>query len=95
MDQENLRGYLNAKHPDLFEGWDGFEFAVKARYRNSDISTGLILVTLFNKGTDGYKVDLHACFLMSSDADGNEVIRTGKHELAQEYNDAYIPDFAR
>jgi hypothetical protein len=83
---------LQEKHPGAFEEWDGFEVGVQLRNRQGD--QPLILVTLYNKGTEGFVVDLHACFLVTED-DGKEVIRVGRHELAQEYNEAYIPEFAK
>ncbi len=92
MDNENLKDYLKEKHPGAFEGWDGFELSVQARMRKGE--EGIILVSLFNKGKDGYVVDGHTCFLMTEDEKGNEVIRVGK-ELAQEYSGAYVPEFAK
>ena len=95
MDNENLKDYLKEMYPRIFEGWDGFELSVSSRIRGGDMETGTILVTLHNRGKDGNAVDLHACFLMTLDDNGDEVIRDGKHELATEYNSAYIPEWAK
>jgi hypothetical protein len=89
----NLQQYLKAGYPNAFVGWDGFEFNIQSRIRNGDPKDGIIAVTLYNKGNAGYVVDLHACFLMTMDDKGNEVIRVGKEELATEYNHAYLPDY--
>ena len=95
MDNENLKDYLKELYPRIFEGWDGFEFSVQSRMREGNLEKGIILVTLHNKGKDGYVTDIHACFMMTINDDGDEVIRDGKHELAQEYSSAYIPEWAR
>jgi len=93
MNNEVLIDYLREKHPGSFEGWDEFEFSIKARQRKD--SEPQMLVCLYNKGSDGYVVDMHASFLLTSNEDGQDVIRTGRHELAQEYSEAYIPEFAK
>ncbi len=90
--EENLKDYLKAKYPGAFEGWDEFEFSAKTRVREGKC---IMLVTLFNAGKDGYVVDVHANFLLSLDDDGEEVIRVGGGELGIEYNEAYVPEFAK
>ncbi len=82
--------HLREKYPGAFEGWDGFEVNVETRNRQGE---GLVLkVCLHNKGTEGFIVDMHVCFLVTTDKEGKEVIRIGKEELAQEYSSAYIPE---
>jgi hypothetical protein len=88
--EENLQAHLIEKHPGAFEGWDGFEISFSTRQRKG--KEPQMLVCLYNEGTDGFVVNMHASFLITSDEDGQDVIRTGRHELAQEYNEAYIPE---
>ena len=90
---ETIRDHLMEKHPGAFEGWDGFEISFSGRERKGD--EPLLLVCLYNKGSDDYVVDMHASFLIIFDEDGQDVIRTGGVELAMEYNEAYIPEFAK
>ncbi len=90
MFDQNAVEYLQEKHPGAFEGWDEFEIAVETRNRKGD--GPVVLVTLYNKGTDGFIVDLHACFLITLDDKEQERVRVGRHELAQEYSGAYIPE---
>jgi hypothetical protein len=86
---DGLEVYLKGKHSGTFEGWDGFEISVQTRQRKGmEVSA---LVTLHNAGTGGFPTALHACFLITGDKQGNDVIRVGKHELAHEYNSAYAP----
>ncbi len=89
---ENIQAHLTALYPVEFGGWDGFEITWKMRKRRDRND---MLVTLLNEGTDGYAVDLHACFLMTEAEDGGDIIRVGKHELAAEFNSIYIPEFAK
>lgn len=89
---ENIRDHLMEKHPGAFEGWDEFEISFSAREREGKT---VMLVCLYNKGSEGFVVDMHASFLLTSDKDGQDIIRTGRTELAQEYNEAYIPEFAK
>lgn len=89
---ETIIDHLREKHPGSFDGWDGFEISFSAREREGET---MMLVCLYNKGSEGFVVDMHASFLLTSDKDGQDVIRTGGVELAQEYNEAYIPEFAK
>ncbi len=90
MDNESPIDHLREKYPGAFEGWDGFEVNMETRNRQGE---GPILkVCLHNKGTEGFVVDMHVCFLVTMDKEGQDVIRIGKHELAQEYSSAYIPE---
>jgi hypothetical protein len=93
MYNETIRDHLMEKHPGAFEGWDGFEISFSARERKG--GEPLLLVCLYNKGGDGYVVDMHASFLVTLDEDGQDVIRVGGVELAQEYDEAYIPELAK
>ena len=92
MDNENILEDLKVQYPSEFEGWDGFEITWKLRKRRDRID---MLVTLLNEGTDGYAVDLHACFLIIQAEDGGDIIRVGKHGLVTEFNSIYIPEFAK
>lgn len=89
MDEQAIVDHLKEKYPGAFEGWDEFELALKARQRKDE--EPLMLVVLYNKGTEGPVVELHAAFLLTSDKDGQDVIRLGNVELVAEYDDAYIP----
>ena len=89
---ENFQAELKAKYPVEFGGWDGFEITWKLRKRKDRAD---MLVTLLNEGTDGYAVDLHACFLIIEAKDGGDIIRVGKHELAAEFNSIYIQEFVK
>lgn len=89
-DNEVLTNLLRTKHPGAFEGWDEFEIKFMGRQRKG--SKPEMLVVLYNAGTDGMVVDIHSCFLLTSDDDGGDVIRVGKSELYAEWNDIYIPD---
>lgn len=82
--------HLREKYPGAFEGWDGFEVNIETRNRQDE--GPVMKVCLHNKGTDGFIVDMHVCFLMTTDDEGEDVIRIGKQELAQEYSSAYIPE---
>ena len=93
MDNENVQTYLKEKYPDSFKGWDEFECSFQVRVRRGERT--IMLVTLHNKGKKGYQTNIHACFLITIGDDGEEVIRVGKYELADEYNSAYIPEFAK
>jgi hypothetical protein len=92
MDNENFQAELKAEYPSEFAGWDGFEITWKLRKRRDRAD---MLVTLLNEGTNGYAVDLHACFLIIEAENGGDIIRVGKHELATEFNSIYMPDFAK
>ncbi len=93
MDSETLVPYLQSKHPGAFEGWDGFEIKFEARERKGREPE--MLVCLFNDGSaKDLVVDLHNCLLLTSNEDGSDNIRVGK-ELMVEWNDIYIPDWAR
>ena len=81
--------HLREKYAGAFEGWDGFEVNVEARNRQGE--GPVMKVCLHNKGSEGFIVDMHACFLIT-EVDGQDVVRVGKQELAQEYSLAYIPE---
>ena len=86
---DGIEAYLREKHSGTFEGWDGFELSIQTRLRKGmEVS---LLVTLHNRGTGGFPTTLHACFLITGDKNGVDIIRVGKHELAHEYNNAYAP----
>jgi hypothetical protein len=86
---DNLQDYLKGKYPESFEGWDGYEFSIRARMRKSEQPE--MLAMILNASDSEYtKVSLHAAFHMSEDSDGNEVIRVGMHELLKEFVDTYI-----
>ena len=87
MDAPDLIGFLKNKHPGSFEGWDEFEVSMAMRKREG--TDPLMLVTLYNKGKKGYPTNIHACFIMSEGKDGEDIVRTGGKELADEYNSAY------
>ena len=90
-DNEVLVPYLKERHPGAFEGWDEFEIAIHARERKGRQPE--CLVVLYNDGSPKELiVDLHAALLITSDEDGADVIRVGKHELYMEWTDIYIPD---
>lgn len=93
MYNEPLIEMLRGKHSGAFEGWDGFEVSFSGRERKD--SEPSLLVCLYNKGSEGFVVDMHASFLITSDKDGQDVIRTGGVELAIEYNEAYMPELAK
>ena len=90
MEQETALAYLKGKHPEAFKGWDEFEAALALRNRKGQDPVSL--VTLYNKGRKGYPTNIHACFLITQNDKGEDVIRVGKQELADEYNSAYAPE---
>lgn len=90
MDNESIIDHLREKYSGAFEGWDGFEVNVETRNRRGE--GPIMKVCLHNKGTEGFIVNMHVCFLVTSDEEGQDVIRIGKHELVQEYSSAYIPE---
>jgi len=93
MDSTNAIGYLKEKHPGSFEGWDEFEISMAMRNRKGE--DPVMLVNLHNKGKKGWKTKLHACFIITQGKNGEDIIRAGKKELADEYNSAYVPEFAK
>jgi len=88
---ENIQAHLKSLHPDTFAGWDGFEINMRVRKRGDKED---MLVTLLNKHPT-FIADIHATFLIVEAGDGSDIIRVGKHELADEYNSVYIPEFAK
>ena len=93
MDNEVFIDDLREKYPGSFEGWDEFEAAISIRERKN--CKPEMLVVLYNKGTDGFVVDTHASFLITSDENDQDVVRTGGVELVQEYYEAYIPESSK
>lgn len=91
MNDEVLFDSLRAKHPGAFEGWDGFEVTFTGRQRKDREPE--LLVCLFNESKTPSEavVDLHVAFVVTSDADGGDVIRVGRTELVAEWTDLYVP----
>lgn len=90
---DNVQDYLKGKYPGAFEGWDEFEISIRTRIRKG--GEPVVLVTLYNEAQGEYVVDIHACFIITEADDGGDNIRVGKGELYMEYNDAYVPEFAK
>lgn len=77
MELQSLLEWLRERHPEAFNGWDGYEAKATARNRATD---ALLMLQLYNKGK-GSKV-LHKAFLITPD----EVVRIGKKEIEHEFN---------
>ena len=43
---ENLKNYLKEKYPESFEGWDGYEFSIRARMRKGEQPEMLAMIQI-------------------------------------------------
>lgn len=79
MEIQSLLEWLREKHPEAFDGWDGYEAKVTARNRPTD---SLLMFQLYNKD-EVTKVSLHKAFLITSD----EEVRVGDMEIEHEFSE--------